>query len=328
MKFLITKPRLACFFVFSIVTACGMPELPSSPRKSINGEENTSDQRGNDRSAARINLTATRSDATSLQSIADIEYINSDYVSVIRCSSEFSLRGPTGKVVRDSTGKMNVSRDFELRAVWEQALESTSSCRLLGEKLVRSSFADPLAATGNYFYLFNPCRETLGSKAQVAKTLCSFQLTSSEDVALTNTLTEKTSSIAILINKKEAELAALALIFRQQMSEALNAQKSCENNEAIDAVKESRWKALSGVLMTGIAASIGGAVAGPQAAVAAAQKTLQWIMENFNAGTSHNPSHCKLLQDVESKAQQVASEIDSITKQISQLQGELAQSQQ
>ena len=72
MKLVFTKPRYACVFAFALLTACGMPELPSPHKKTNDSEQNTADQGGLDKSAARINLTATRSDATSLQSIAEL----------------------------------------------------------------------------------------------------------------------------------------------------------------------------------------------------------------------------------------------------------------
>jgi hypothetical protein len=272
-----------------------------------------------DSKPARLELTKGKTSVTSLDAIADIDFKNSDYALVLRCNSSFQLRGPTGKIMRSPSGVISEGHPLEMRATWEDALGSTTSCRLLGEKVLRATFTDSLADDGRYFYVFNPCRESIAT----GRPLCSYMIASTEDVDLRNTLNEKSASIVSLLAKKEAQLASVAIRFRQQMTISLNAQKSCENNEAVDAVKEARWKALSSVLATGIAAAIGGAIAGPQAAVDAAQKTLQWIIENFPPGTTHNSSNCRLLADSEAKAKELATEIDFISKEIGQLQKEL-----
>lgn len=320
------KILLSSSFIIAalFISSCGTGDQPGSGRKGTSRKQTSSEQLIEESIPAQINLTGLRTDASSLESIVEIEYKNTDYISVLRCSSSFILRGPTGKILRHPSGSLQSDSGLELRAAWENALGATTSCRLLGEKVVRASFNDPIAPTGSYFYVFNPCRETIASENRPAQTICSFNLASTEDISIRNTLNERTTAIAQLLTEKEAQLAALALNFRQQMVQSLYAQKSCENNEAVDAVKEARWKALSSVLITGIAASIGGAVAGPQAAVTAAQKTLQWIMENVQAGTNHNSTRCTLLQDAEAKAKDFASQIDSLTKEISQLKSELA----
>jgi hypothetical protein len=272
-----------------------------------------------DSKPARLELTKLKTAVTSLDAIADIDFKNSDYAMVLRCNSNFQLRGPTGKIMRSPSGVIFESHPLEMRATWEDALGSTTSCRLLGEKVLRARFTDSIADDGRYFYVFNPCRESIAT----GKPLCSYMLASTEDVDLRNTVNEKTSSIVSLLARKESQLAGVAIRFRKQMTISLNAQKSCENNEAVDAVKEARWKALSSALATGIAAAIGGAIAGPQAAVNAAQKTLQWIIENFPPGTTHNSSNCRLLADSEAKAKELATEIDYISKEIGQLKKEL-----
>ncbi|MFZ9521063.1 MAG: hypothetical protein ACO3A4_11365 [Silvanigrellaceae bacterium] len=321
MKCLIS---ISNFLFLFFLSSCGSESLEQQPRFDSSGKSYSSDVSAEDTIPARLLLLNMRTSVSSLDSITDIDFKNSDYAVVLRCSANFQLRSPTGKLMRSASGIIETGHPVEMRAVWEDAIGSIDSCRLLGEKTVRATFSDSLAGDGKYFYLFNPCRESLMAGESTAKPICSYQLVSTEDVDLRNTLNEKSSAVSLQISQKEAQLATLAIRFRQQMTAALNAQRSCENNEAVDAVKEARWKALSSVLATGIAAAVGGAIAGPQSAVSAAQKTLQWIIENFPPGTTHNTTNCKSLLDSETQAKQLAGAIEMIAKEIGQLRVELA----
>lgn len=78
------------------------------------------------------------------------------------------------------------------------------------------------------------------------------------------------------------------------------------------------------VLLTSVAASVGGAVAGSQGALEAALQTLEWIKNNTNLRSRSQPSQCKQLVDSEALAAEQAIKIDVISKEISQLRTELA----
>ncbi|NBW81362.1 hypothetical protein EBR21_06375 [bacterium] len=308
--------KLLCFVWIS---GCGSESAVKINLDNHSSRSADSNLEMEDAKPAQLELGNLKTAVTSLDAIADINFKNSDYAIVLRCNANFQLRGPTGKVMRNASGAIAKGHSLEMQATWESALSSTTSCRLLGEKVLRATFTDSIAEDGRYFYIFNPCRESSAH----GKPLCSYMLSSTEDVDLRNTLNEKSASIVRQLASKEAQLATVVLRFRQQMAISLNTQKSCERNEAVDAVKEARWKALSSVLATGIAAAIGGAIAGPQAAVNAAQKTLKWIVENFPPGTTHNSSNCAPMVDAETKAKEMAGEIDVISKEIGRLQKEL-----
>ena len=272
----------------------------------------------------KINLNLVRSEGTSFDTLAIVDYQNADFAQVIRCSSHFTLRSASGIPARNSDGQMISLSQIESRAIWESALSDTSHCRLLGEKLVRVSFSDPFAATGSYFYIFNPCRSAGSSESYPTGMACSFQLSSTDDISLRNTVTEEKLRLLQLMLNKEGALAAVTLRFRNDLTIALEAQKRCEGNAAVDAVKEARTKALATLLGTGIAAAIGGVVAGPGGAVAIAQQTLQWIAQYYGPGTQANPSKCVVLRNAENEAQNSASELEKLRNEISQIQEDLA----
>jgi len=320
------------FFVFTIpfslfgVQSCGSlepPENPSATQKNKNSPSQD-DALLEDIHEAELNLKSQSTISDAIDPFVEIDYKKSDFLNAIRCKSKFILRGPTGRPVRLSTGKIDAENQLEQRAIWEYALAATESCQLVGEKVVRPSFNDSLAPAGSYFYLFSPCRESLSSPAQPARVHCSYNLVSTLNIELRNSLSEQAKTVAQKITEREAQLASIALRFREHMMNSLQSQKNCQNNEAVDAVREARLKALSGLLMTGIAASVGGAIWGPQGAATAAQKTLQWIYENYPPGNTHNPSRCQLVADAEQKAKDLAGVIDNVTKEISQLKTELA----
>jgi hypothetical protein len=324
-------PAFTTVVMSILMAACGVDEPPIPSQK--NSEKDAKSARYSeqstvavDNSPARISLVEVNASAADLSPIAEIDYKNSDFITALRCSAAFPLRGPAGQVIRSSTGQISLSNPLELRAVWEQALAATTSCRLLGDKIVRASFSDPLAESGTYFYLFNPCRESLSDESQQTKMSCSFLLAATENIKVINSLNEKTRGIAHLISTKESQLASIALRFRQQMLLQLDAQKTCENNEALDEAQRAKWRAISSVLLSGVAGALGGAIAGPQGALTAAQKTLDYIINKSSRTPKDKPSTCPTLSDLESQTQSLAAEIDSLAKEISQLQKELADS--
>lgn len=280
------------------------------------------------RPAPSIDIRLTNDSVTSLETIAELDYHSADFVSVIRCNSGYHLPGPTGEPIRSASGSLSASHHLDLRAAWETALGTTESCRLLGDKVVRQSFSDPSADTGSYFYLFNPCLEKMSTNSEQSAILCSYQLRSTSNIRLRSTISEENFLRTQEILKYEALLAATAIKFRQQLQMSLYAQESCENNQTVEAIKEAKQKALKTLLITGIAAAIGGAVAGPEAAAEAAKKTLQWIADHYGPGTINNPTRCKLLNDTDSKAREVALEMDFLAKKINQLRKELVDSQE
>jgi len=322
----------AMFINHTLIIGCGAGSRRES-QKEIRTNEASDPGNGSDALAeapqtdempAKIKLNFVRSEATSLDTLAIVDYQNADFAHVIRCSSHLTLRSPTGIPARNSEGQFISFSTIESRAIWESALADTSHCKLLGEKLVRISFSDPFATTGSYFYIFNPCRSAGSSESYTTGMTCSFQLTSTNGVSLRNTVTEEKLRLLQLMLNKEGALAAVALRFRTDLTIALEAQKRCEGNSAADAVKEARTKALATLLGTGIAAAIGGVVAGPGGAVAIAQQTLQWIAQYYGPGTRANPSKCIILRNAENEAQNSASEIEKLRKEISQIQEDLA----
>jgi hypothetical protein len=275
--------------------------------------------------AAQLKLTSQSGRSDGYTPFLEIDYQNSDFTKVIRCNSSYQLMSPKGKLLRQRSGAIDSQNSLERRAAWESALSSSDYCQLIGEKTVRAAFNDMLAPSGAYFYVFNPCREFTDKQSGMSYTKCSYDLISSIDISLQNTHLEQGLRIARQLTEKESQLTGLALRIREQMLASLEKQKSCENNEAVDAVREARQKALSAVLMTGIAASIGGVVGGPEGAKAAAKRTLQWIYENFTLGGEHNPTKCKILSDAETAAKETAAAIEGISNEIDQLKNELVQ---
>lgn len=322
----------AIFINYILIIGCGegsRSELQKETRTNealspANGSDALAEAPRTDEMPTKIILNSVRSEATSFDTLAVIDYQNADFAQVVRCSSHLTLRSPTGIPARNSEGQFISFRAIESRAIWESALADTYHCRLLGEKVVRISFSDPFAPTGNYFYIFNPCRSAGSSENDTTGMKCSFQLTSTGGVSLRNTVTAEKLRLLQLMHDKEGALAAVTLRFRTDLTIALEAQKRCEGNAAVDAVKEARTKALATLLGTGIAAAIGGVVAGPGGAVATAQQTLQWIARYYGPGTESNPSKCTLLRNAENEAQNSASDIEKLRKQISQIQEDLA----
>lgn len=271
--------------------------------------------------SAKIQLNSVRSSGTSYDSLAMLDYQNTDFVQAIRCSASFKLKSPTGLDARNSEGLLTTSNSMELKAIWQTALSETSQCRMLSEKIIRVSFSDPFAQSGNYFYLFNPCRS---SSKNSSTPVCYFNLVATKNISIVNNTNEARFRLNQILFEKEGQLAALTLNFRDQLLFAIEAQKRCEGNTAVDAVKEARTKALSTVLSSGIAGAIGGLIGGPAAAVALAQQTFQWIAQYYGSGTQANPSRCTLLKDAEASAQSSGEKIETLRNEISQLQQELA----
>ncbi|MEN9530773.1 MAG: hypothetical protein RI932_2646 [Pseudomonadota bacterium] len=271
--------------------------------------------------APKVALSAMRSEGTSIDTLAVMDYQNADFVQTIRCSARFTLRTPLGFNARDASGAIAALSAAEMRAVWYGALSDTTHCRMLGERMMRTSFSDPFAASGTYFYVFNPCRSSEVGNNGVS---CSFQLTTTNNINLSNTLNEEKLRLMNLLMAKEAQLASVTLRFRSKLMVALEAQKRCEGNAAVDAVKEARTKALASLLGAGVAAAIGGVIAGPSSAVLLAQQALHWIAQYYGPGTQANPSSCLILKDAEAEAQVVGTEIEALRKEIGQIQMDLA----
>ena len=321
----ITRNNYTCLTALLMVAACGVTENAQKTPQSFRTEQKYAEQDA--RPTPSVEIKLTNDSVTSLETIAELEYSSADFVSVIRCSSSYNLLSPTGDALRHGSGTLTAAHPLDLRAAWESALGATESCRLLGDKVVRQSFSDPSADTGQYFYLFNPCLEKTSNDNERTQIQCSYQLRSTRNINLRGTLSEENFRRAQEILKYEAQLAATAVKFRQQLQMSLYAQESCENNQTVDAVKEAKQKALKSLLITGIAAAIGGVVGGPEAGVEAAKKTLKWITDHYGPGTVNNPTRCKLLDDADTKAREVAAEMELLTKKINQLREELVDSQ-
>jgi hypothetical protein len=319
---------LPLLLVQFIIVACG----DSDSSNLISGHSKTDDSKAENDSGsikddgsspAQLKLTSQNDKSNGYIPFIEIDYKNSDFTKVIRCRSTYELRSPVGKLIRHSSGVIQSESAVERKAVWETALSATESCQLIGEKTVRAAFNDMLAASGKYFYLFNPCRESSDPLTGGVRTKCSFDLISSVNVNLHNSHMAQGTRLARQLAEKESQLTGLALRIREQMLQSLQKQKACENNEAVDAVKEARQKALSAILVSGIAASIGGLVGGSQGAAIAAQKTLQWIYENFSANSGDNTGNCKILSELDAAAKESAAAIDILSKEIDQLKAEL-----
>jgi hypothetical protein len=329
MMLKVRKTEAKFLYVFvaclPLLLSCGtdVPDFKESNKTVTN--KGKSDSAAGLEAPARLSLTTQAGESNGYMPFIEIDYKNSDFAKVIRCTSSFRLLSPAGKLLRMSNGSIQTQNSVESRAAWQSALSSPESCRLIGEKTVRAAFNDMLAASGKYFYIFNPCRESAEKDGGNVQTKCSFDLISSVEVSLQNTPAEKGVKIAQLLWEKESQLTGLALRIREQMLAGLQKQKSCENNESVDAVREARQKALSAALLTGIASSIGGLVGGPQGAAEAAKKTLRWIFENYSSGSEHNPAKCKILADAEAAAKETAAAIDLLSKEIDQLKTELVQ---
>ncbi|NBO37280.1 hypothetical protein EBU99_01720 [bacterium] len=320
MNIVKAKPLITLSLILSIF-GCG-EQFAIGTAESRHNENSSSDEESRFEDA-HLELDAVHSQVTSLETIAEVKYNNSDFVSVIRCAGEFDLRSATGDILRNSSGRIQSNQRFVLQAAWENALAASGSCRLLSEMVLRKSFSDPLAPTGRYFYVFNPCREIPNRQAGVVNINCSFALASTETIDLKNNLNEEKGELVRTLAEKEAAMAAVAIQLRQKLTTALAAQKQCERNAAADAVKEARLKAVMSLLTTGIAGALGGAVAGPAAAVSAAKRTLQSITDAFGPVTKASQSSCTLLQDAENEAKRYATALENITNEISQLQRKL-----
>lgn len=276
-------------------------------------------------SPATIEIEFTRVSAHSTDVFAHLDYSNSDFTFVIRCSAAWTLRRANGLPARSSQGNLVSMNSLEARAVWQGAIEATTHCTSFGDKLIRASFSDPIAQSGNYFYLFRPCKSPISiSDSQLQTLSCSERLVSSPDISVHNTLSENKRKVFLQILQRESQIAGVTLRLRDQLNVALEAQKKCEENASVDAVQEARSKALATALGTSIAAAVGGAIAGPSAALAAARQTLSWITEYLGAGTQANPNKCGILKEAERQAHSIASQVDVLEKEISQLKSELA----
>lgn len=307
------------------ISGCGTESHPTELTSPIRSQENNAELISSiEGQTPKITLTHIQDKATSQQTILNIDYKTSDYVSVLRCRSNYKLRSPTGNIIRTESGQIVSKNQLELRAVWDAAFSAITSCRILSERIVRHAFTDPLAASGNYFYIFNPCREKLSTVTASPQTFCSYAIQSSQDIQVTSTVDQKYFQLSENLFRKEAQLASVILNFREGLMTNLRAQQSCENQASVDAVQEARRKALMSVLLTSVAASVGGAVAGSQGALEAALQTLEWIKNNTNLRSRSQPSQCKQLVDSEALAAEQAIKIDVISKEISQLRTELA----
>jgi hypothetical protein len=272
----------------------------------------------------RVAVSSLRSDGTSTDTLAVMDYQNADFVQTLRCSARYVLRSPQGFNARSASGMIEPLNVIEMKAMWHSSLSDTRHCRLLGEKMMRTSFSDPFAPSGTYFYIFNPCRADDANNGEGNGVSCSFVLTTTNNISLTNNINEEKLRLMNLLMTKEAQLASVALWFRSKLMVALEAQKRCEGNAAVDAVKEARTKALASLLGTGVAAAIGGVIAGPSGAVIIAQQALQWITQYYGPGTQANPSSCKVLKDAEAEAQLAAAGLESLRKEIGQIHEDLA----
>jgi len=310
---------------------CGSAEQPSQDNTQTNDTNAAEAQNGSQDAQSeqqtelnlspKVALSSMRAEGTSMDTLAVVDYQNADFVQTLRCSARYILRTPLGFPSRDTAGMIVPLSAIEMKAMWHSALSNTYHCRLLGERIMRTSFSDPFAATGSYFYIFNPCRANDTNKNAVS---CSFQLSTTNNISLSNTLNEEKVRVLNSLMMKEAQLASVTLRFRSKLMMALEAQKRCEGNTAVDAVKEARTKALASLLTAGVAAAIGGVIAGPGSAVVLAQQALQWITQYYGAGTQANPSSCKILKDAEAETQQVGAEIESLRKEIGQIHSDLA----
>lgn len=311
-------------------TFCGTEEhfnsngdMPSSSDSSSNTTSNSGSDHLLEKSS--LALEVVRVSASSSEDFAHLEYKNADFAFVIRCNSAWTLRRANGLPARTPSGRLTEMSPLESQSVWESAIATSSQCTFFGEKLIRASLSDPLALSGTYFYLLRPCKVQAPKSHSSTETFeCSESLLSSPDIRINNSITERKRKIYVDILSKENQLVGVTLRLRSHLSAALEAQLKCEENTAIDAVREAKLKALRTVLSTSIAAAVGGAIAGPAAALTAAKQTLSWITEYFGSGTQANPSQCTLLKDAEQQAEFVADEIDVLTKKISQLKSELA----
>lgn len=316
--------HLVLFIVLSAThVRCGMsqdfPSEETTTQESSDGAAQSSERRKSQ--PVRLRIDVIRTNATSTDDIVDLRYENADFASVLRCNSKFILRKANGLPVRSSVGKLQPMTALDAKAAWTNAFSEITQCQLIGEKLMRASFADSFSESGTYYYLFRPC---VAEGEDKTSQVCAEHFVSSPDIVLHNVLTlERREQFRTLL-MKEAQLAGVAIRFREQLEIALEEQQRCEQNKAVDAVKEAKAKALVSVLSTSLAAAVGGAIAGPVAALTAARQTLSWITEYLGAGTQSNPNQCSALKNSEDLATAAAREIDSLQKEISQLQTELA----
>ena len=322
--------RSILIFAALFNTHCGTDELI---RREIDNQHSTEDSVQKDPdtelnewlSQASLGLEVTQTSANSSDAFAHISYVYADFALAIRCNSAWTLRRANGMPARTEDGRLVSMTALEARAVWESAVASTDHCTSFGEKLIRASLADPIAASGTYFYLLRPCRVPIsGTDSGMPRFGCSSHLLSTPNINLRNEQSDHVRQIFKEILLKENQLIGVALKLRSHLSFALEAQVKCEQNTTVDAVREAKAKALRTVLSTSVAAAVGGAIAGPAGALTAAKQTLSWITDYLGSGTKANPAQCTQMKDAETQTELAAIEIESLHKKISQLKAELA----
>lgn len=303
---------------------CGLSQDASTEESASENSGDAEVQASDERSTQnlRLYIDVIRTDATSTDNFVNLTFENSDFAQVLRCKSNFTLRRPNGLPARSPSGKLQPMTGLEAKATWNSALAESSQCQLIGDKLMRASFADSLSESGTYYYLFRPCRAKGNDQNSQ---FCVENFVGTPDIVIHNNLSLERRAQFKQLLMKEAQLAGVAMRFRDKLEIAIEEQQRCEQNKTVDAVKEAKAKALVSVLSTSLAAAIGGAIAGPAAALTAARQTLSWIKEYLGAGTQNNPNQCSALKNSEELATAAAREIESLQKEISQLQAELAE---
>lgn len=311
-------------------THCGAAEYVVNDSENRSSSSDSSRNDTDSASAVKLNpaslsLKIIQTSAKASDVFAHITYSDADFAFVIRCQAAWTLRRANGMPARTTDGQLDSVTELESRAIWESAIETSAHCTSFGEKLIRASLSDPLAASGRYFYLLRPCKVPLADSLPESHSfLCSSNIQSTPDITLYNELSERERLVFKKILALENQIAGVALKFRARLSIALEAQLKCEQNTTVDAVREAKSKALKTVLSTSIAAAVGGAVAGPAAALAAAKQTLSWVTEYLGSGTRANPTKCTQLKDAQTQTELVAIELEALHEKVSQLKNELA----
>lgn len=265
---------------------------------------------------ARVQVNATKivtDTALGIQvPVLEFSLKDADFVQVLRCSSSFVMRLPTGERITTES----LSEPAQLKWAWHEAAGATKDCRFISIRATLGRFEDATVREANFFYVLNPCILDPDAPDDESAAYCSNRIVVTPALAIDTAklpsgnlpgqdLLSSLQAYSLSRSKTEGQLTQLHVL-------SLRAQKLaeiCQANQKTEARLSAFWNGigkLAGLAVTTALGSAGGIFAVPLI-----HAEVQSLVRNLFASRAKLPQSCKQLEETLDTTQSVASEYEN-----------------
>lgn len=180
---------------------------------------------------------------------------DADYVEVLRCLHDVIINGGSytiDYVELGSKNQMEETRIFQNNNFWKSALE-VAGCEQLVSSYTDTTFEDPSAPTGKYYYYLRACidKPRLIVKGVGDKNYCSRQVSRSTEYTHVNRRDQKSLETMKKRHNIQQQYNSLSLLIAEKNSYRNNLLAACERKHKKKLVSDQTRTAIGSILAAG-----------------------------------------------------------------------------